>query len=89
MAVIRLYANLRRIVNARQVEVRGKSVREVLDRMCRQYVGLGPALWERNGRLRQHIRDMVNGHDIELDRGLDTTINDMDQIAIFPPVAGG
>jgi molybdopterin converting factor small subunit len=32
---------------------------------------------------------MVNGVDSELAQGLDTAVGEDDQIAIFPPIAGG
>ncbi|MGB8648393.1 MAG: ubiquitin-like small modifier protein 1 [Anaerolineae bacterium] len=88
MAVVKLYANLRRIVNAKELDVPGANVREVVDQICAQYDGLGPALLEQ-GKLRPHVRVMVNGHDVELDQGLDTAIREQDEIAIFPPITGG
>ena len=32
---------------------------------------------------------LINGHDIEFADGLDTAVSDEDQLAIFPPIAGG
>ena len=40
-------------------------------------------------QLRAHLRVLVNGRDIELAQGLDTPLEFNDQVAIFPPVAGG
>ena len=34
-------------------------------------------------------RGMINGHDIQLAQGLDMTVSANDEIAIFPPIAGG
>jgi molybdopterin converting factor small subunit len=39
--------------------------------------------------LHPYVRVMINGRDSELEQGLDTIVSTNDQIAIFPPLAGG
>ena len=39
--------------------------------------------------LHPYVRVMINGRDSELAQGLDTIVSANDQIAIFPPIAGG
>jgi molybdopterin synthase sulfur carrier subunit len=42
-----------------------------------------------NGHIRSYFKITLNGHDIALVNGLDTPVDDQDQVAIFPPIAGG
>ena len=39
--------------------------------------------------LRLYVRVTVNGYDVALGKGLDTSLGEDDSIAIFPPLAGG
>jgi molybdopterin converting factor small subunit len=41
------------------------------------------------GELRPHVRQLVAGRDIELSQGQDPPIKEDDELAIFPPIAGG
>jgi molybdopterin converting factor small subunit len=36
-----------------------------------------------------HVRALLDGRDVELAQGLNTAIDDSDQLAVFPPIAGG
>ncbi len=89
MAVIKLFGNLRRIAGARELDVAAETVRELMDTICAGQPELCKALLDERGQLKQYVRVMVNGHDVELARGLDTPIQVDDQVAIFPPIAGG
>ena len=90
MALVKLFGNLRRYGTANQVEVPGETVRQVLHNICTEYEGLrNVVLAADGGALRPFIRITLNGHDIELLDGLDTAVAPQDQIAIFPPIAGG
>ncbi len=89
MAVIKFFANLRRIMGTRETEVDEPTVREVLDTLCVAYPKLEPAVFDEHGNVHPHVRIMVNGHDIALGRGLETPVTTTDEIAIFPPIGGG
>ena len=44
----------------------------------------------RNKRVRDDIRILLNGrHIVHLPKGLDTELKEGDEVALFPPVAGG
>lgn len=88
MALIKLFGNLRRHVDNHQIECSGKSVYALLENLCAGNRPLRQAIFDGKS-LRPHVRVTVNGHDIELAKGLDTAISANDQIAIFPPIAGG
>ncbi|MBI4786428.1 MAG: MoaD/ThiS family protein [Chloroflexi bacterium] len=89
MARVTLYGGLRRLGRASGQEAPGATVRVVLNTLCATNVELARALLDGNGDLRPHVRVLVNGRDIELMRRLDTPLDESDQVAIFPPIAGG
>ena len=88
MATVKLFGGLRDHAEAHALEVDGETVGAALDGLCMGRAGLREALFL-DGKLQPHVRVMVNGRDIELDHGLATLVDREDQIAIFPPIAGG
>ena len=88
MALVKLFGNLREMAGSRESDIAGETVREVLDALCRDNEALRAAILDGDG-LQPHVRVMSNGRDVELHRGLDTPIGEHDQLAIFPPIAGG
>ena len=88
MALVKLFGNLRQYRDISHSQVPGGSVRLVVETLCESNPILCDALLE-NGALRPHFKITLNGHDIALANGLDTPVSDEDQIAIFPPIAGG
>jgi molybdopterin synthase sulfur carrier subunit len=85
---IKLFGGLRQKSGRAELEVSGATIREALAIICTGNEKLREAIF--NGHvLHPHVRVMVNGLDCELAQGLDTPISADDQIAIFPPIAGG
>jgi molybdopterin synthase sulfur carrier subunit len=82
MPVIKLFANLRKVVGTKETSVAGASLGEVL-------VKRNPALEDillENGQIRQHVIITINGH---LTADLEAPLQEQDVLAIFPPIAGG
>ena len=88
MVQVKLFGNLRQHSGRLILNASGSTVGEVLQDLCATYPSLAEAIF--NGdHLQAYVRVMINGHDIELAEGLNTLVKDSDQIAIFPPMAGG
>jgi MoaD family protein len=85
MPRVKLFANLRKVAGAREIIIKGMSVGEVLSELIQQHPELDAYL-TKNGQIRPYIIITVNGQ-TTLD--LDTPILEPDEIAIFPPIAGG
>ncbi len=88
MPHVKLFGNLRSHADQPRFDIAGSTVGEVLAAVCASNAALCAAVLE-GGALRPHVRVMINGRDIELAQGLDTPVTETDQIAIFPPLAGG
>jgi len=89
---VKLFGNLRRSTgqstDQSAVTASGTTVQEVLLDLCATYPALRKEIFD-GQLLGPYVRVMINGHDIELAHGLNTVVNENDQIAIFPPIAGG
>ena len=85
---------LKKILGQREVELRisgGGTVRDLLGAMVKTW---GEELAGRlfapgTQRLFSYIRVMVNGRDIGFLNGMDTVLQDGDDVLILPPAAGG
>lgn len=88
--IIKLFGGLRGKAGAAELTETGATIREILQKISQENEALAEALFsEGEVELRPHIRIMINGVDCELRDGLDTALNEEDQVAIFPPIAGG
>jgi len=85
---IKLFGGLRQQAGSAVRDGSGKTIREALESICADNESLRVAIFD-GSTLRPHMRVMLNGHDSELAQGLDTPVAADDQIAIFPPLAGG
>ena len=70
------------------LEVEGSTVGEALDAVYSQHEGLRDRITE-DGDLRRFVNVYVSGEDIRFQDGLDTPVNDGDEVTILPAVAGG
>ncbi len=69
-------------------EVEGSTVGEVLDSLYERYDELRSRIAE-DGGLRRFVNVYVGGEDIRFLDGLDTEVQDGDEVTILPAVAGG
>ncbi|MGB9185961.1 MAG: ubiquitin-like small modifier protein 1 [Solirubrobacteraceae bacterium] len=71
-----------------QASVEGSTVGEVLDALYARFGELRSRIAE-DGGLRRFVNVYVDGEDIRFMDGLDTQVQDGDEITILPAVAGG
>jgi sulfur-carrier protein len=88
MATVKLFGNLRKQVDRSNLQVTGSSVRAVIETLCQDKPSICDLLLV-DGEIRPHFIITLNGHDINLTAGLDTAVEQEDQVAIFSPIAGG
>jgi MoaD family protein len=69
-------------------EVEGSTVGEVLDSLYDRYGELRSRIAE-DGGLRRFVNVYVGGEDIRFLDGLETPVQDGDEVTILPAVAGG
>jgi molybdopterin synthase sulfur carrier subunit len=71
-----------------EVEVSGSTVGEALDAVFAAHGDLRERITQ-DGDLRRFVNVYVSGEDIRFQQGLETGINDGDEVTILPAVAGG
>jgi sulfur-carrier protein len=71
-----------------EVEVSGATVGDVLDAVFDAHGDLRERITQ-DGDLRRFVNVYVSGEDIRFQEGLQTAINDGDEVTILPAVAGG
>jgi len=89
---VKIFATLRPLVGAKEVEVdvkAGYTVRSVLEKLTAEYPALRKRVLDDDGNLQSSITVLVNGRSIKFLAGLNSTIQEGDQLALFPPVGGG
>jgi len=71
----------------------GATLSEVIDNLERNHPGIKDRLIEAGdggaGDLRRFVNVYVNDEDVRFTGGLDTSVNDGDQVVVLPAVAGG
>jgi MoaD family protein len=71
-----------------ELEVTGSTVGEVLDAVFDAHTDLRERITQ-DGDLRRFVNVFVSGEDIRFQEGLQTPINEGDEVTILPAVAGG
>jgi len=96
LPTIKLFANLRKIAETKELSVappsgilrsatRESSLGEILNELVKEVPALDGVILE-DGQIRPHFIVTINGHNAA---GLNMTVKEQDIISIFPPIAGG
>ena len=91
MVEIKFLARFRDITGERSVNVKynGK-ITDLIDILTRKYGNeFKDALFDKNGELRDYMKILVNGEDVQASGGLEAEVKDDDEIVIFQTIAGG
>jgi len=88
---VKFFASFREIMGQKKVTMEADNVEEVLGEIKEEYSELGSEIFldEDSSELEDFVIIMVNGRKIEMLDGTETSLEDGDTVAIFPPVAGG
>jgi sulfur-carrier protein len=73
---------------ARELSAYGETVAEVLDDLVERYPPLAPQLLQ-DGELAPFVNVYVGGEDVRTRDGLDTRVDERDQLILLPAMAGG
>ncbi|HEX2392058.1 MAG TPA: ubiquitin-like small modifier protein 1 [Solirubrobacterales bacterium] len=71
-----------------EIEVSGSTVGEALDAVFAAHTELRERITQ-DGDLRRFVNVYVSGEDIRFQQGLETELNEGDEVTILPAVAGG
>ena len=71
------------------VSVDASDLRSAIDQLDARFPGFKGRLLDDGGEPRQFVNLFLNDEDVRLGRGLDSPVQESDEIAIVPAVAGG
>ncbi|MEO8229586.1 MAG: ubiquitin-like small modifier protein 1 [Chloroflexota bacterium] len=90
MSVVRIPPVLRTATGGqKQVEVAGKTVREVVGALVAAYPGLAAQLLGTDGDLNRFVNVFLNDTDVRHLQSLDTPVAEQDTVLLLPAMAGG
>lgn len=88
----RLFADLAEVADDKRVTIdleAGATVDDALSALLEAKPALRERVLDGDGTLQSHINVLHNGTDIQNEAGLETTVEEGDELALFPPVSGG
>jgi molybdopterin synthase sulfur carrier subunit len=87
---VRIPAPLRAVTDGEsEVSLAAGSLSECLAALESRFPEIGQRIKDEQGELRRFVNVYVNGEDIRFLQGMDTGLNEGDEVSIIPAVAGG
>ena len=87
---VKIPTPLRKLTNNEtSVDAVGKTIEQIVESLDSTYPGMRERLIDDNGSLRHFVNIYLNEEDIRYIDGLDSAVNDNDELSIVPAVAGG
>lgn len=90
--IIKVFANFRDICGGKTVTLsieNDQPISVVLNQLIERFPLMEEELFTEENKLKPLVHVFINGKNIIHLEGLSTTVRESDQIALFPPVAGG
>ncbi|WP_017603212.1 ubiquitin-like small modifier protein 1 [Nocardiopsis alkaliphila] len=82
--ILRTYTN-----DAAEVTAEGATLAEILDDLEKNHPGIRDRILDDNGKVRRFVNVYVGDEDVRFEKGLQTEVEDGQQVSIIPAVAGG
>jgi molybdopterin converting factor small subunit len=90
MSTVRIPPTLRTSTGgAKQVDVPGGTVREVVSGLVSAYPALGSQILAGDGELNRFVNAFLNDTDVRHLQALDTPVGEADTLLLLPAMAGG
>ena len=87
---VQIPSPLRRFTNNQaQVYISAGNINELLDGLEEAHNGIKETIIDENGYIRRYVNIYLNDEDIRFLDVTDTILNDGDEVAIVPAIAGG
>ena len=87
---VRIPTPLRRLTDGNsKVESDGSTLSEVVNSLNTQFPGIKERLCDDDNELRNFVNIFINGEDVRFLDGLNSAVEDGDEVSIVPAVAGG
>ena len=87
---VRIPAPLQKLTKDRGlVESEGKSIKDLVENLEKQYPGIKERLYDDGGKIRRFINIYVNEEDVRFLQMDQTPLKDGDEVSIIPAIAGG
>mgnify|MGYP001565355480 CR=1 FL=1 len=72
-----------------EVTVNAKTVREMIDRLDKQFPGAKELMLSADGTIQHHFLICINDEDVRFMEGLDSPLGSSDRVEIVASIAGG
>ena len=89
---VKTYATLREVTGGviHYVDIgENATLKDALDRLFNKFPDLKGILIDESGNIKEGYRVLINGREALHINGLESKVKQGDEIAIFPPIAGG